>query len=82
MQDIPLYNYPIYFPCTLAVWKSLESQANALLGLPNAEKETYSKQFKDINNQIYFIVFEEVSSLVNLNECLTHEAIEWPPFSI
>lgn len=74
--------YPLYFACNLTTWRSLESQANALLGLPNAEKETYSRQFKDANNQIYFIVFEEVASLVNISECLTHEQINWPPFSL
>lgn len=75
-----MIEYPLYYQCDSTTWKSLESQANALIGLPNAEKETYSKQFKDINDQIYFIVFEEVASLVNLNECLTHDQITWKPF--
>lgn len=76
-----LIPYPLYYLCSHSyIWRELEKQANELLSLPNEERETYSKPFYDNENNIYFIVFEEVVSLVNLNECLTHEQITWKPF--
>lgn len=73
--------YPLYQPCShLYLWRELEKQANELLGLPNKERETYSKPFYDNENNIYFIVFEEVVSLVTLSDCLTYEQITWKPF--
>lgn len=73
--------YPLYYPCNLITWNSLEKQANSILGLPNEEKETYSKKFIDNENNIYFYVTEEVVSLVDVSECLTHSQITWKSFN-
>lgn len=78
MEEI---EYPLYFPCNSTTWNSLEKQANAILGLPNDEKETYSRPFKDASGNIYFYVTEEVVSLVDVSECLTHDKINWPTLS-
>ena len=74
-------NYPLLYPCTLAGWSGLEKSANLLLGLPNADKETYSQQIKDANGNIYFIVNEEVSELVDLSKCVTFESVQFPKFN-
>jgi hypothetical protein len=77
MEEI---KYPLLYPCTLAGWKGLEKSANLLLGFPNEDKETYSQQVKDIKANIYFIVNEEVSELVDLTQCVKFEDVEFPKF--
>lgn len=76
MEEI-FINYPLFYPCNLIQWQSLEQQANEILGLPSEDGETYSKPFKDSNGQIYFIVYESVQSLVDINECLESDKINW-----
>lgn len=86
MEEI---EYPLFVPCDKTNWAIYENQSNQLLGLPNVEKETYSKPFKDAKGQIYFIVDKDVSELFkdesgNLSEQITflkHEQINWPPLS-
>lgn len=70
--------YPLYYPCTNAGWNGLEKSANLLLGLPNENKETYSKKMVDAKGNIYFLVNEETRSLVDLNSCLRFDEIQWP----
>jgi hypothetical protein len=77
MEEI---NYPLLYPCTLEKWKVLENAANLLLGFPNHEKETYSQKIKDASGNIYFIVNEETSSLLDLGKCLKFEDVEFPKF--
>ena len=77
MEEIVI-NYPLFYPCSLTDWETLEKQANALLGLPSEDGETYSRQFKDSSGNIYFYVSEDVVSLVDVSKCVTHEQINWP----
>jgi hypothetical protein len=73
--------YPLLYPCSLIGWYNLERNANLLLGFPNENKETYSQQIIDVYNNVYFIVNPETSSLVNLNDCVTFDEVEFPkPF--
>jgi hypothetical protein len=72
------YEYPLYYPCTLAGWSGLEKSANLLLGFPNKDRETYSKKMISASGQVYFLVNEETASLVDLNSCLHFDEIEWP----
>lgn len=71
--------YPLFYKClNQSEWVSLEEAANDLLRLPNENMETYARPILDKNGDIYFIVNEEVSSLVNLDECLKCSDITFP----
>ncbi len=78
MEEI--INYPVLYPCTFVGWNGLEKSANLLLGFPNDENETYSQQIKDTSGNIYFVINEEVSELVDLSKCVTFDSVEFPKF--
>jgi len=67
--------YPLFFPCTLTQFKSLNEQANKLLDFPEGGTESYAKPLIDDTKQVYFIVNQEVSSLVDLNKCVTFDKL-------
>lgn len=67
--------YPLFFPCTLTKFKSLNKQANGLLGFPEGGTDNYAKPLIDDTNQVYFIVNSEVSSLVDLTKCVTFDKL-------
>lgn len=83
MEEI---EYPLYVPCDKINWAIYENSSNKILGLPNDEKETYSKPFKDVKGQIYFIVDKDVSEIFKdesgyLSQQITflrHDQINWP----
>lgn len=74
-NEEPTVQYPLYFPCTKEKFNMLNKQANELLKFPENGTDDYAKPITDENNQIYFIVNNEVSSLVDLNKCVTFEQI-------
>ena len=67
--------YPLFFPCTLKEFNDLNKQANELLGFPEGGTENYAKPLIDDTKQVYFIVNSEVSSLVDLNKCVTFDKL-------
>ena len=66
---------PLFFPCTLKEFNDLNKQANELLGFPEGGTEKYAKPLIDDTKQVYFIVNSEVSSLVDLNKCVTFDKL-------
>jgi hypothetical protein len=71
--------YPCFYPCkNEAEFESLDTQACELLDFPNAGATDYCNQLVDINGIIYFTVNAEVSSLVDLEKCVTYEDIVLP----
>lgn len=69
--------YPTFFKAgTKANWTALNNQANTLLGFPeDGLAENYSNPIIDNNNKYWFVVNPEVSSLVDLTECVPYENI-------
>lgn len=77
------YEYPLFYPCSSKTnWQGLEKQANTLLGLPNEDRETYSKPLIDIDGKYYFVIQPEVSELVDLSLCVPFDSIEFPPVKL
>jgi hypothetical protein len=75
----PTQIYPCFFACkNEAEFQSLDTQACELLDFPNAGATDYCNQLVDINGIIYFTVNAEVSSLVDLEKCVTYEDIVLP----
>jgi hypothetical protein len=67
---------PKYFKCSKTKFNSLLKNANALLGFGNELAENYCNPIIDKHGNYYFIVNEEVLSLVDYNKCITFEEIE------
>jgi hypothetical protein len=70
------YNFPLFFKTNQAGFEALNSQANQLLGLPNAGADTYANPIVANNGDYYFTVNSEVASLVDLDKCVGFDAIE------
>ena len=70
------YNFPLFFKTTKSGFKTLNNQANQLLGLPNAGADNYANPIIDANGDYYFTVNSEVASLVDLDKCVGFDAIE------
>jgi hypothetical protein len=70
------YNFPLFFKTNQAGFESLNSQANQLLGLPNAGADTYANPIVANNGDYYFTVNSEVASLVDLDKCVGFDAIQ------
>jgi hypothetical protein len=79
IQIEPTQIYPCFYPCkNEAEFESLDTQACELLDFPNAGASDYCNQLVDINGIIYFTVNAEVSSLVDLEKCVSYEDIVLP----
>jgi hypothetical protein len=75
-MEATTYNFPLFFKTNQAGFENLNSQANQLLGLPNAGADTYANPIIDANGSYYFTVNSEVSELVDLTKCVGFDAIE------
>jgi hypothetical protein len=79
MENELIKQYPLFLQCAnKAAFKALEQQACDLLGLPNAGAKDYCNPIIDVKGVYYFTVNPEVSSLVDLNLCITYESIILP----
>ena len=67
---------PKYLKCTKTKFNSLLKQANTLLGFGNELAENYCNPIIDKYGNYYFIVNQEVLSLVDYNKCVEFEGIE------
>jgi hypothetical protein len=70
---------PKYLKCTESEFYDLLKQANELLKYSNELAENYCNPIIDINKDYYFIVNQEVVSLVDYNKCITFEEIKFKP---
>ena len=68
---------PKYFKCTKAQFETLLSQANTLLGFSNDLAENYCNPIIDKFGNYYFVVNQEVLSLVDYNKCIPFEEIQF-----
>lgn len=73
----PQIQYPLFFNAgSKANWEALNEQADAMLGYSNDGAETYSNPIIDKQGDYWFTVNEEVSKLVNLQDCVNYNEIE------
>ena len=68
---------PKYFKCSKTKFNSLLNQANTLLGFGNELAENYCNPIIDKHGNYYFIVNEEVLSLVDYELCISFQEIEF-----
>ena len=68
---------PKYFKCSKTKFNSLLKQANKLLGYGNDLADNYCNPTIDKHGNYYFIVNEEVLSLVDYDKCVPFEEIEF-----
>jgi hypothetical protein len=68
---------PKYFKCSKTKFNSLLKQANKLLGYGNDLADNYCNPTIDKYGNYYFIVNEEVLSLVDYELCIPFEEIEF-----
>ena len=68
---------PKYFKCTKAQFETLLSQANTLLGFGNDLAENYCNPIIDKFGNYYFVVNQEVLSLVDYSKCIPFEEIQF-----
>jgi len=77
INEIEQQTYPTFLNVgTKTAWTSLNKKANTLLGYPDNDlAENYSNPIVDENNNYWFVVNPEVSSLVDLSKCVPFESI-------
>ena len=75
----PQQQYPVFYKAgSKLAWESINNQANQLLGYASDGAETYSKPIIDVDGNYWFLVNQEVSSLVELLDCVLYEEIKLP----
>jgi hypothetical protein len=75
----PTQIYPCFYPCkNEAEFESLDTQACELLDFPNAGATDYCSPIIDVKGVYYFTINAEVSSLVDLEKCVSYEDIVLP----
>jgi hypothetical protein len=75
----PTQIYPCFYPCkNEAEFESLDTQACELLDFPNAGASDYCNPIISASGVYYFTVNAEVSSLVDLEKCVTYDKIVLP----
>jgi hypothetical protein len=71
-------NYPLFYQCsTQAEFNQLNQQAGQLLGMPNEDTEQYAKPIIDKHGNYWFVVNPEVVSLVDVDDCVNFDQIEF-----
>ena len=70
--------FPVYYKCISKFhFEELNAEAAELIN-----SDSYQQPLIDANNQYWFIVNSEVSSLVNLEVCVNFDSIVFPSNSI
>ena len=68
---------PKYLKCTKSQFETLLNQANTLLGFGNHLAENYCNPIIDKFGNYYFVVNQEVLSLVDYNKCIPFDEIQF-----
>ena len=82
IPETPTINFPLFFPCTPKQWQELEDKANTLLGFPNEGADNYSTPTIDKFGQYFFLVNQEVASLVDVSKCVQYSEIKFKQVNI
>ena len=68
---------PKYLKCTKVQFENLLNQANQLLGFGNELADNYCNPIIDKFGNYYFVVNQEVLSLVDYTKCIPFDDIEF-----